>query len=255
MPAAQFADHPADLGRAGEADLVDKARGQRPLQAGERLHPLRRDDFEHAGRYPGTAEQLGERLCACGRVDGGLPHDGVAAQQRRDDVPRRNRHRKVARGYHRHHTNRLPEGEQLLVGQLRRHGLAVQTAPLTEKEAAGINDLLYLTARLGQRLADLTGDQPGERGRIVLDEPPEVRDHAPANGRGYIRPARLSRSRGTAGGQQVGGAGKHDLGDHLVQAGGVRRTAHRPARMVLAGCPTGQHDSIAHRCHHHALSR
>ena len=41
------------------------------------------------------------------------------------------------------------EREQLLVGHLRRHRLAVEAPALAEEEVAGVDDLLHLAERLG----------------------------------------------------------------------------------------------------------
>ena len=93
------------------------------------------------------------------RVLGRLPDDGVAAQQRRDEVPGRHRDREVAGGDDRRHPDRVAEGEQLLVGQLAGHGLAVQPAPLGDEEVAGVDHLLHLAERLRVGLADLAREQ------------------------------------------------------------------------------------------------
>ncbi len=180
--------------------------------------------------HPGAQDQLGERLRARGRVDRRLPHDGVAAQQRRHDVPGRHRHREVPGGDHHHDADRLPEGEQLLVRHLRRHGLAVEAPALPEEEAAGVDDLLHLAAGLGQRLADLARHQAGQRLGVGLDEVPQVRDDAAADRRGHVRPVRCRRPCGGAGVQQVGGAGEAHLGDHLVEVSRIRRAGHGPGR-------------------------
>ena len=117
---AQLADARADRGRAGEADLVDEPLRQRRLQPLEGGRAVALDQVEHAVGQPAGEEQLGERLAERRRVLGRLPDDGVAAQQRRDEVPGRHRDREVAGGDDRRHPDRVAEGEQLLVGQLAR---------------------------------------------------------------------------------------------------------------------------------------
>ena len=93
----------------------------------------------------------------------------------------------------RDHADRVAEREQLLVRHLARHGLAVQPPALAEEEVAGVDDLADLAERLGVRLADLPGDQPGQRLGVRLDHPADVRDRAAAHRRGHVGPGRLSR--------------------------------------------------------------
>ena len=87
------------------------------------------------------------------------------------------------------------EGEQLLVGHLRRHRLPVQAPALAEEEVAGVDDLLHLAPRLGDRLADLAGHQPRQRLLVGLDQPPELLDDAPAHGRRHVGPRPLRGAR------------------------------------------------------------
>ena len=72
-------DRPADLGRAGERDLVDvRVRDQRPAGlAGAG------DDVDDARRQVGLLADLGEQQRGQRRGLGRLEHDGVAAGQRR----------------------------------------------------------------------------------------------------------------------------------------------------------------------------
>ena len=128
-------------------------------------------------------EELRQRLGRRGRVLGRLPHDRVAAQQRRHEVPGGHRDREVARGDDRGDADRHAEREQLLVGHLRRHGLAVEPPALAEEEVAGVDDLLHLAERLGVGLADLARDQAREGLLVVLDQPPELLDRAAAHRR------------------------------------------------------------------------
>ena len=152
-------------------------------------------------------------------VLGRLPDDRVAGQQRGHDVPGRHGDREVAGGDDRDGADRLAEGEQLLVRHLARHGLPVQPATLAEEEVAGVDDLAHLAERLGVRLADLGGDQPGQRLGVVLDQPADVGDR-PAADRGRDRgPARL---------RLLGRLGRGDEGVGVGRARPRRRP--RPAR-------------------------
>ena len=94
--------------------------------------------------------------------------------------------------------DRHAEREQLLVRHLARHRLPVEPAALAEEEVAGVDDLLHLAARLGERLADLPGDQPGQRLVVRLDEPADRGDHPAAHRGGHGGPVPLRASRGAA---------------------------------------------------------
>ena len=89
----------------------------------------------------------------------------------------------------------IAEGEELLVGHLRRHGLAVEPPALAEEEVAGVDDLLHLAERLGVGLADLARDEPGERLLVLLDEAADLGDHAAADRRGHGGPLALGAAR------------------------------------------------------------
>ena len=189
---AQRADLGAHRARAGEADLVDQAAIERLLEAGEGLRAVGQHEVEDAVGQAGVQEELGQRLGRRRRVLGRLPHRRVAAQQRGDEVPGRHRDREVAGGDDRGHADRVAEGEQLLVGHLRRHGLAVEPPALADEEVAGVDDLLDLAERLGVGLADLARDQAREGLLVVLHQPPELLDRAPAHGRRARRPTRAA---------------------------------------------------------------
>ena len=141
------------------------------------------------------------------RVLGRLPHHRVAAQQRRDQVPGRHRRREVAGGDDGGHADRVAEGEQLLVGHLRRHRLAVQAPALAQEEVGGVDDLLDLAARLGDRLAHLGGHDPRQRLLVGLHDPADLLDRAAAPGRGGGGPVALGVAGAGAGGYEVGGVG------------------------------------------------
>ena len=184
VPAAELADPPADVGRAGEADLVDQVLVERELQPRERLRAVRQHHVERARREPRVQEQLRERVGGRRRVLRRLPDDGVAAQQRRDQVPRRHGDREVPRGDDGRDADGRPEREELLVGHLRGHRLPVQPASFAQEEVAGVDDLLHLAAGLGDRLADLAGQQLRERLQVLLDQASRA---VGSRGRGRVR--------------------------------------------------------------------
>ena len=156
------------------------------------------------------------------RVLGRLPDDGIAAQDRRHQVPRRHGDREVARGDDRRDTDRHPEREQLLVRHLRRHGLPVQPPALAEEEVARVDDLLHLAERLRIRLADLARDQRSKCLLVGLDQPADLRDHATARRSRHRRPFLLRGARGARGVDERRRIAEQHLGDDVVGAGRIR---------------------------------
>ena len=250
VAAAQLADLGADRARAGEADLVDEPLLQRALEARERLGAFGLDEVEHAGGHAAGEEQLGQRVAERRRVLGRLPDDGVAAQDRRHEVPGGHGDREVAGRDDRGDADRHPEGEQLLARHLRRHRLAVEAPTLADEEVAGVDDLLDLAERLGVRLADLARDEAGERLLVVLDETTDVGDHASARGRGDLGPVALGGARGAAGVDERGGVAEQHLGHGL---GGIGRVGggQSPARSVGERLPADDGGDFRRckRCH------
>jgi hypothetical protein len=250
VAAAQLADLRADRARAGEPDLVDEALLEGALEARERLRALGLDDVEHARRDAAGEEELGERVAERGRVLGRLPNHGVAAQDRRHEVPGGDGDREVARGDDRRDADRHPEREELLVRHLGRHGLPVQPAALADEEVAGVDDLLHLAERLGVRLADLARDEARERLLVGLDEAADVGDHASARGRRYLGPVCAGGARGAAGVDERGGVAEEHLGHGLGGVGGVRG-GQSPARGVGERLPADDGGDLGRckRCH------
>ena len=111
------------------------------------------------------------------RIAGTRYHDGTATGKLpgRDD---------------RGHADRRPEGEELLVRHLARHGLAVEPPALAEEEVAGVDDLLHLAERLRVGLADLARDQARERLLVLLHEATDLLDRLAAHRRRDRGPAR-----------------------------------------------------------------
>ena len=250
VAAAQLADLRADRARAGEADLVDEALLDRPLEPLVGRRALGLDDVQHAAGHAAGVEQPRERVAERRRVLGRLPHDRVAAQDRRHEVPGGDGDREVAGGDDRGDADRHPEREELLVRHLRRDGLAVQPPALADEEVAGVDDLLHLAERLGVGLADLARDEARERLLVGLDEAPDVRDHAPAGGRRHGGPRLLRGARGARGVDEGGGVAEPHLGHGLGGVGGVRG-GQMAARGVGPGLPVDDRADLRRckRCH------
>ncbi len=134
----------------------------------------------------------------------------------------------------RDHTDRNSKSEQLLVGHLARHGLAVQPPPLAEEEVAGVDNLLHLTERLRVRLADLARDQARERLLVLLYEATDLLDRLAAHRCRDRGPLALSRARGATGVYERVRIPQPGLADDLVEVGRVARLDALPALAVLS---------------------
>ena len=129
-------DHPPDRGRAGEADDGDA----RVLD--ERLARLAAeavDDVEDARGQARLGGEPGEGERGLGRVLGGLEHRGVAAQQRREDLPRDVGDRRVGGDDQAGHAERLADRHRLPVRHRARRRLAVEAAALAGDEVAHLD--------------------------------------------------------------------------------------------------------------------
>ena len=199
----------------------------------ERRRAVGLDEVQHALRHAAGVQELRHRAADRRAVLGRLPDDRVAAQDRRHEVPRRHRAGEVAGGDDRRDADRRAEREQLLVGHLGRDRLAVQPAALAEEEVARVDDLLDLAERLRVRLADLARDQARERLLVGLDQPPDLRDHAPADRRRHRGPRGLRGARRAARVDEAVGVREQHLGDDVGAVGRVGRL-QPPAGRVAA---------------------
>ena len=239
----------ADGGRAGEADLVDEPLLEGTLEPLERGRAVALDEVEDAVGEAAVDEELGERVAKRRRVLGRLPDDGIAAQDRGDEIPGGHRHREVARGDDRRHAHRVAEGEELLVGHLARNRLAVEAAALADEEVAGVDDLLHLPERLRVRLPDLPCDEAGECLLVLLHEPADLLDRLAADGRRDRCPVALRGAGGAAGVDEDAGIPQYGLADDLVQVRGVPRldAPSLRARLAAHDRSNGPRLSDAHR--------
>ena len=119
---------------------------------------------------PGLFENLDEVQRRQRRQRRRLEDDRVAADERRDDLPRRNRHREIPRRDDRADAERLPHRHRELVAQLGRHGLPVLAPPLAGHEEGHVDGFLHVAARLVQDLAHLARHVARERLLAVGDE-------------------------------------------------------------------------------------
>ena len=182
----------ADRRGPGEPDLVDQPLLQRRRQPGERRLAVGVHHVEHAVGQPAAAhEQLVERRPSAAEYSAGFQTTVLPASRAGTMYQDGTATGKLPGGDHRDRAHRLAEGEQLLVRHLAGHGLAVEPPALAEEEVAGVDDLPDLAERLGVRLADLAGDQAGQRLGVVLDQPADGGDRPAAHRRRHRGPLRL----------------------------------------------------------------
>ena len=93
--AARLADDAAGLGRAGERDDWNRRDGSRSPR--RRLRPRPCTSWITSGGKAGLEQDLDEHVSGVRHVFGGLEDARVSAEQRREHLPRRNRHREVER--------------------------------------------------------------------------------------------------------------------------------------------------------------
>ena len=134
------------------------------------------------------------------------------------------------------HADRVAEREQRLVRHLARHGLAVEPATFAEEEVAGVDDLAHLAERLGVRLADLAGDQSGERLGVGLDDPADVRDRAAPDRRGHVGPAGCAARAARAAATKVAASPSSTLATTSSRLAGLRSSTTPPGAPLDRRC-------------------
>ena len=132
----------------------------------------------------GFDEQLDEALREHRRVVGGLEDDRVAAHERRDDLPRGNRDRKVPRRDHADHADRLADAHLELVGQLGRCRVPKEATTFAGHVVAHVDRFLDVTARLREHLAHLARHELRELFLVLGDERAEAEEDLAALRRG-----------------------------------------------------------------------
>ena len=158
----------ADVGRAGERhdahapSLTSSALPTSSPPPVTRLTTPRRN--------AGLLEDLDEVERRERRQRRRLEDDGVAADERRDDLPRRDRHREIPRRDDRADAERLAHRHRELVAQLRRHRLAVLAAAFAGHEERHVDRFLHVAARFVEDLAHLARHVARERFLAVGDE-------------------------------------------------------------------------------------
>jgi hypothetical protein len=199
----ELPDLAPDLGAAGEGDLGDA--GVIDDRAAGRAIAV--DDVDHAGRQAGLHAQLGEQQRRQRRLLGRLEHHGVAAGQRRRDLPGQHQQRKVP-GHDLADHAQGPVVRPLALEQLRPAGMVIEV-PHRERDVD--------VARLADRLAVVQGLQHREQPCMLLQAARQRVQHA----RAPMAAERLP------GGQRRGG-GLHRLVD--LRGAGLRHLRQQRCR-------------------------
>ncbi len=216
-PRRRLADQPADLGRAGEGDLVDAGMPDQQLAGAA----VALDDVDHPGRQAGVAADPGEG----GRGERGefrrLQDHRVAHRQGRRDLPGQHEEREVPRDDLPGDAHRHVPGE-LALHELRPAGVVVEVA----------GDQRHVeVARLADRLAVVHRLQDGEQARVLLHVAGERVEVPRAAVAAERPPSRLRGARRRHRGVHLCGAALGHAGERLAVGGaqGVEEFVHRRA--------------------------
>jgi hypothetical protein len=215
-----------DLGAAGERQVAhDVAAAQHGADV-DRTFGIRRQHAEHARRHAGALRQLGQRERRQRRLLGRLDDHRAAGGQRRRDLARDHRDRKVPRRDRRAHADRLADDERALARVGARDRLAVGAARFFGKpldEGGAVDDF---AARLGERLALLGGHDARQVVGMLQHQVEPAQQHRVALLRALRAPRGRSALRSRDRGRGVDGA---EVG-RLRQLAPGRRVADREAR-------------------------
>ncbi len=184
------------------------------------------DDVDDARRHLRLAADVGEEERGQRRRLGGLEHDGVAARERRRDLPREHQQREVPRDDLRGDAERSrpPAGE----------GVLELVGPAGVVEEVGRREREVDVARLLDRLAAVERLRDGELAGALLEDPRDPEQHLRPLGRlpGAPRLERLARGVDRA--RDVLRTRLRDLGERLLGGGRDRREPRpRPRRDLL----------------------
>ena len=246
--AARLTHLPPRLGGAGEGD-------ERHVGV---LHDRLADHFagavhelDHLGRQPRLEQDLDEHGRRVRHVLGRLEDARVPAHQRREHLPRRDRERKVERRDDAGDADRAAEAHRPLGAQLAGHGVAVQAAPFRRREVRGVDALLHVAARLGERLAHLARHEVGD---LVLARRHQVADapqHVAAGRRRRAAPELEAAPRRRHGPLHVLHAGEREAADDVARVGRIHvvEVLARGGGDPLTGneIPEGLHASLGAR--------
>ena len=243
---------------AGAAALVQVAGHRRGPDEAQRLHArvvqqridrlaAAMDDVEHAVGQPGFLQQRGQVQCRGGHLLRWLEHEAVAAGQRHRCHPQRDHHREVERRDAGDHAQRRALAPAVHASPHLRRVLALEQVRNAAGELHHFQAAGDFAARVGQGLAVLGGDRPGQRVGIALDQRPQPEHHPRTLQRRRRRPVgkrRLRRGHGRL--HVIGARQRHARAD--LAAGGVEYIAVPGAVAGLFAAADMVLELSGHRC-------
>ncbi len=218
-PPADLPNLRAGVGGSGEGN--ERHVGVRDDRRAHRL-PDSMHQLDHLRREPRLEHHLHEDRAGVRHILGGLEDAGVSADQCGKHLPGGNRHREVERRHDPRDADRAAKAHRPLVSQFARHRVPEEAAPLDRRVVRGIDPLLHVAPRLGERLPHLPGHQVGD---LLLSRGEDVAHSAQyvaAKRRGRRAPqleaarSRLDRA------IDVGAAREGETADHVAAIGGIR---------------------------------
>ena len=118
-----------------------------------RIGAVAEHDVHHAARQAGFGEHLHQVVSRKRRVFGRLDDHRVAANERRNRFPRRNRHREIPRRDQSRDADWRAHAHCKFVGQLGRSGLAELAAAFAGHQVGHVDGFLHVAARFGEHFA------------------------------------------------------------------------------------------------------
>src|SRR6266404_1892678 len=162
---AGFRDQAADGGRAGKADHRNlQMLGQGRAGVG----PVAAHQVHYAFGNTGFGEDLHQIVGGERSVLSRLQHDGVAADQRGHDFPRRDGHGKIPRRDHAAGADRLANAHGKFIGEFGRRGLTEEAAAFAGHVVGHVDRFLHVAAGFREDLAHFARHVLCE-GFLVLD--------------------------------------------------------------------------------------
>ena len=178
------------------------------------------DQVHHSGRNAGFFTSVYQVVSRQRRIFGGLDDDGVAANERGDQFPRRYRHGKVPRRDQSAEANGLAHAHRKLVRHLGRSGKAMQTSTFAGGVIGAVDRFLHVAARFFEHLAHLAGHVRGEALLVADENLAEAEENLRPPRRRCIAPTVEGRLRRVHGRVHIIAGGKRETSNDVLS---VRR--------------------------------
>ena len=181
-----------------------------------------------ARRHTGVDQGLGELEAGARCLGGRSGNDRAAGGERRGDLSRREKRRKIPGRQRQAYADRLVDDAQAMVGGAAGNGLSVDALGFLPIPLELVGGCIGLAARLGERLAGLGAHDPGDILDPFADEVGGAAHHLRPVPGGDRPPGRKSPRRAGKDRSDVGGIGRRHFADPFLRRRRVDR--HRPSR-------------------------